>query len=224
MTATVIDTLRYADRLKQAGVEPGQAEGMSRALNDELTEGLVTRRDLNDAVTGLKGDLNDAVTGLKGDLNDAVTGLKGDLNDAVTGLKGDLNDAVTGLKGDLNDAVTELRGDIDGLGNRIDVLETKFDAKFDGVDGKFDGVDAKFDAVDARFEAMDAKFDAKFDALRSQNKYVFLVLALIAGLGLYNATAPHFLGKNVQADRSSLAVPTAQTTADPTSAATTPGS
>ena len=173
MTATVIDTLRYADRLKQAGVEPGQAEGMSRALNDELTEGLVTRKDLNDAVTGLKGDLNDAVK--------------------------------------------ELRGDIDGLGNRIDVLETKFDAKFDGVD-------AKFDAVDARFEAMDAKFDAKFDALRSQNKHVFLVLALIAGLGLYNATAPHFLGKNVQADRSSLAVPTAQTTADPTSAATTPGS
>ena len=202
MTATVIDTLRYADRLKQAGVEPGQAEGMSRALNDELTEGLVTRKDLNDAVTGLKGDLNDAVTGLKGDLNDAVTGLKGDLNDAVK----------------------ELRGDIDGLGNRIDVLETKFDAKFDGVDAKFDGVDAKFDAVDARFEAMDAKFDAKFDALRSQNKHVFLVLALIAGLGLYNATAPHFLGKNVQADRSSLAVPTAQTTADPTSAATTPGS
>ncbi|MDE0178124.1 MAG: hypothetical protein OXP36_05965 [Gammaproteobacteria bacterium] len=169
MTAAVIDTLRYADRLKRAGVEPGQAEGMSRALNDELTEGLVTRKDLDDAVTGLKGDLNDAVK--------------------------------------------ELRGDIDGLGNRIEVLETKFDSKFDGVD-------AKFDAVDARFEAM----DAKFDALRSQNKHVFLVLALIAGLGLYNAAAPHLLGKNVHADRSSLAAPTAQTTADPTKAASTPGS
>ena len=177
MTATVIDTLRYADRLKQAGVDPGQAEGMSRALNDELTEGLATRKDLDDAVTGLKGDLDAAVTGLKGDLDDAVT---------------------------------DLKGDIDGLGNRIDVLETKFDSKFD--------------AVDVKFEAMDAKFDAKFDGLRSQIKYVFLVLALIAGLGLYNATAPHFLGKNVQADRSSPAVPTAQTTADPTNAATTPGS
>ena len=154
---------------------------MSRALNDELTEGLVTRKDLDDAVTGLKGDLNDAVTGLKGDLNDAVTGLKGDLNDAVA----------------------ELKGDIDRLGNRIDTLETKVDTKFDAVD---------------------AKFDAKFDALRSQSKYVFLVLALIAGLGLYNATAPHFLGRNVPTDGSSLAPPTAQTTANPTNAAGTPGS
>ena len=228
MTTTVIDTLRYADRLKQAGVEPGQAEGMSRALNDELTEGLVTRKDLDDAVTGLNGDLNDAVTGLQGDLNDAVAGLQGDLNDAFTGLQGELNDAFTGLKGDLDhavtglkrdldEAVTELKGDIDGLGNRIDVLETRFDV----LETRFD---SKFDAVDARFEAMDAKFDAKFDVLRSQNKYVFLVLALIAGLGLYNATAPHFPGKTVQADRTTLAAPTAQTTGNPTNAASNPGS
>ena len=191
MTATVIDTLRYADRLKQAGVAPGQAEGMSRALNDELTEGLVTRKDLDDAVAGLKGDLGDAVAGLKGDLGDAVAGLKSDLNDAVV----------------------ELKGDIDGLGNRIDMLETKFDSKFDAVDAKFDG-------MGARFEAM----DVKFDALRSQSKYVFLVLALIAGLGLYNATAPHFLGKSVPADGSSLVAPTALTKGNPANAASTAGS
>ena len=41
--------------------------------------------------------------------------------------------------------------------------------------------------------------DAKIDALRSQNRYVFLALALIAGLGLYNATAPHSLGRMGQA-------------------------
>lgn len=134
MTATVIDTLRYADRLKQAGVESGQAEAMSRALNDELTEGLVTRKDLDDAVS-------------------------------------------------------ELKGDIGGLGNRIDALETKFDAKFDAIDTKFDAIDTKFGAVDTKFEAV----DTKIDALRGQIRYVFLVLALIAGLGLYNAIAPHFL-------------------------------
>ncbi|MXY58922.1 MAG: hypothetical protein F4Y41_21505, partial [Gammaproteobacteria bacterium] len=208
MTATVIDTLRYADRLKQAGVAPGQAEGMSRALNDELTEGLVTRKDLDDAVAGLKGDLDDAVAGLKGDLDDAVAGLKGDLGDAVAG-----------LKGDLNDAVVDLKGDIDGLGNRIDVLETKFDSKFDGVDARFEAMDVKFEAMDVKFEAM----DVKFDALSSQSKYVFLVLALIAGLGLYNATAPHFLGKSVPADGSSLVAPTALTKGNPANAASTPG-
>ena len=41
---TVIDTLRFANRLKEAGVEPGQAEAMSRAFNDELLEGVATKQ------------------------------------------------------------------------------------------------------------------------------------------------------------------------------------
>ena len=165
MTATVIDTLRYSDRLKQAGVDPGQAEAMSRALNDELTEGLVTRKDLDDAVS-------------------------------------------------------ELKDDIGGLGNRIDALETKFEAMETKFDSKFEAMetkfDSKFDAVDTKFEAM----DAKFDALRGQNRYVFLVLALIAGLGLYNATVPHFLDKGRRLDESNVAQAVAQT---PTVAATEHG-
>ena len=161
MTATVIDTLRYADRLKQAGVESGQAEAMSRALNDELTEGLVTRKDLDDAVS-------------------------------------------------------ELKGDIGGLGNRIDALETKFDALETKVDTKFEAMETKFGAMDTKFEAM----ETKFDALRGQNRYVFLVLALIAGLGLYNATAPHFLDRGTRLDVANVAQPVAQT---PTRAATNHG-
>lgn len=161
MAATVIDTLRYADRLKQAGVESGQAEAMSRALNDELTEGLVTRKDLDDAVS-------------------------------------------------------ELKGDIGGLGNRIDALETKFDALETKVDTKFEAIEAKFGAIDTKFGAV----DTKIDALRGQNRYVFLVLALIAGLGLYNATAPHFVDRGARLDESNVAQPVAQT---PTRAATNHG-
>ena len=144
MKATVIDTLRYANRLKEAGVEIGQAEAMSRALNDELTEGLVTMTDLDSAVSE--------------------------------------------------------------LGGKIDSLDAKFEARFAEVDVRFAEMDGKFDArfaemegkIDARFAKIDGKFeavDSKFETLRSQNRYVFLVLALIAGLGLYNATAPLLLGK-----------------------------
>ena len=147
MKATVIDTLRYASRLKEAGVEPGQAEAMSRALNDELTEGLVTKIDLDNAVSELGGKM------------------------------------------DALDAKFEVRfAEVDGRFAEVDAkfskMEAKFDARFAEMDGKFAKMDGKFEAV-----------DAKIDGLRSQNRYVFLVLALIAGLGLYNATAPHFLGK-----------------------------
>ena len=54
MTASIFDTLRYARRLEQAGVEPGQAEAMADALAVELVPNVVTRADLGNAVSELK--------------------------------------------------------------------------------------------------------------------------------------------------------------------------
>ena len=120
MEISVIDTLRYADRLKAAGVETRQAEAMSRALNNELAGGVATKQDLDRAVDELKGEIAN--------------------------------------------------------------------------------VDAK---VDARFEVMDAKFDSLRGKFETQGRYVFLVLALIAALGLYNAVAPHLVAMAPQTDAES---------------------
>ncbi len=113
-------------------------------------------------------------------------------------------------KRDLDSAVTKLKAEMaEGFANvdaRLDSMDAKFEAKFLAVDARFDAMDAKFDArfeaVDAKFEAMDAKFeamDAKFESLAgrfgTQSRYTFLVLALIIALGLYNAAAPHFMGR-----------------------------
>ena len=104
MNATVIDTLKFANRLKDAGVEGRQAEAMSRAINDELVGGVAPKDDLTHAVAELKAEV------------------------------------------------------------------------------------AKVEAMDERFDALNSKVD-------TQGRHVFLVLALIAALGLYNAVAPHFAGK-----------------------------
>ena len=48
MNATVIDTLRFANRLKAVGFDPTHAEGMACALGDELAERMLTRRDLDE--------------------------------------------------------------------------------------------------------------------------------------------------------------------------------
>ena len=86
------------------------------------------------------------------------------------------------------------------------------------MDGRFAKVDGRFGEMAGKFEAV----DAKIDALRSQNRYVFLVLALIAGLGLYNATAPHFLGRMGHAPSTQPihSVPAAQAPVPETSATT----
>lgn len=141
MNPTVIDTLRYANRLKDAGVDTRQAEAMAEAINDELTAGLATKVDVEHASAGLKGDLDAAVAKLEGDLDAAVAKLDGNLDRAVVELKGEIAREIT------------------------------------RVDGKIDAVDEKLDALDSKYEA--------------QGRYMFLVLALIAALGLYNAAAPH---------------------------------
>lgn len=61
MNPAVIDTLKFADRLKNAGFPPPQAEGLARALGEEMGERMVVKRDLDDAVQAINRDLNDAV-------------------------------------------------------------------------------------------------------------------------------------------------------------------
>ena len=58
MNATVIDTLRFADSLKAAGFKAPQAEGLARALGDELAERMLTKSDLDDALRPIHARLD----------------------------------------------------------------------------------------------------------------------------------------------------------------------
>ena len=145
MQATVIDTLRYANRLKDAGVDGVQAEAMAFAINDELVSGLATKGDIDRAADGFKADLDQAVGALRGELERAVGDLRTDMDNAIGGLRTDMDNAIGGLRTDMDHAIGDLRTDMAAL------------------NGKFE----------------------------TQGRYVFLVLALIAALGLFNAVAPH---------------------------------
>ena len=174
MEPNVIDTLRYADRLKEAGVESRQAEAMSRALNDELAGGVATKEDLDRTAAGLQGGLD----ALRADLDRAVVELKGEI--AKVDAKVDAKFGV------LNGKFETLDGKFDGLDGKFDGLDGKvaaLDGKVAALDGKVDGLDGKVAALDRKFAALDGKFE-------TQGRYMFLVLALIAALGLFNAVSP----------------------------------
>ena len=51
--STVIDTLRFSDKLQEGGFAPKQANALTLALSDELTEQLATKVD----ITALKADI-----------------------------------------------------------------------------------------------------------------------------------------------------------------------
>lgn len=48
MATTAIDTLRYARRLRDAGVPPDQAEAMADAIGSELVDQLATKADIRE--------------------------------------------------------------------------------------------------------------------------------------------------------------------------------
>lgn len=54
MATAAIDTLRYAERVKESGVEHATANEMARALNDELADHVPTKVDLERRFESLK--------------------------------------------------------------------------------------------------------------------------------------------------------------------------
>ena len=59
MTASApgFDTLAYARRLKEAGVDEAQAEAHAEAVRDAITEGVATKADLKTEIAPLKAEL-----------------------------------------------------------------------------------------------------------------------------------------------------------------------
>ena len=65
MAASIIDTLRDARRLMEAGVAPEQAEAMADALAVELVPNLVTKTDLGNTVSELKAGFTADIAALE---------------------------------------------------------------------------------------------------------------------------------------------------------------
>ena len=80
MMQTLINTLRFADRLKEAGFAAVQAEALARTLGDELTEQLPSKADFQDLRADfktLRAEFNALDAGLTGRMDALESGLTG---------------------------------------------------------------------------------------------------------------------------------------------------
>ena len=110
-------------------------------------------------------------------------------------------------KADLDAAIRLVRSDIaaldakvaaiDAKGNaldaRVDTLDgrvTALEAKVTALDGKVTALDGKVTAIDTKIDAIDKKFEARFNALRTQIRFVFAMLAALLALGLIDTVVP----------------------------------
>ena len=113
MAVLVIDTLRYATRLEKAGIERRHADAHAHALHDELAERMLTKEDLDQALTPIHVELAD---------------LRSDLRAMDT--KFEAMDAKFETKFEAMDAKFEAKFEA-------------MDAKFEAVDAQFVSVDQR---------------------------------------------------------------------------------
>ncbi len=163
MDANVIDTLRFADRLKDAGFDPPKADGLARALGEELADRVLTRID-HDAL-GLRIDGLDAKFDAKFEAMEAKFDAKFEAMEARF-------------------EAMETRFD-----TRFEAMEAKFDARLEGLEARFGGLEARFGGLEARFGGL----EAQFESLHTNLKFLMAVFAIgfsiVIGLGMYNVVA-----------------------------------
>ena len=196
MNATVIDTLKFADRLKKAGFEPRQAEGLTRALGNELAERMVTKRDLDDAVQTLDTTLK--TMDAKFEAKFAGLEPRFDAIDArFDGLEP--RDAIDARFDGLEPRFDAIDARFDGLEPRFDAIDARFDGletRFDAIDARFDGLAPRFDAIDAKLASQHREFSGKFNVLLGT---MALGFTLVIGLMGYSLFSPRFAGLNAGA-------------------------
>ncbi len=151
MSTTVIDTLRFADRLKEAGFEGPQAEGMARALGDELAERMLTRRDLQEALRPIDARFDS------------------------------MESRFDSMESRFDAMESRFDARFEAVDARFEAVDARFeavDARFDAMEDKFD---AKFDAMGAEIRSVHRELSGKFNVLVGVMALGFTLLAGLGG-------------------------------------------
>jgi hypothetical protein len=104
--AYAFDTLGYAKRLRDEGVTVPEAEAHAEAARDFVMAALVTRTDLDVAITSARSDL---------------AARHRDLEASVAAVRHDLDGSVTSLREEMAGIRRDFRAALDNMGLRLTV-------------------------------------------------------------------------------------------------------
>ena len=125
------DTLKFAKRLTDAGMDPRQAEAIVLGLSETDVSELASKADTAE----VRGEIADLGTDLKAE----IAGVRGGIAD----LGKDLRTEIAGVRGETADLRTELRTEIAGVKGEIGDLRTELRTEIAGVRGEMGGLKAE---------------------------------------------------------------------------------
>ena len=185
MKTPAIDTLGLARRLKNGGIESSDAETLASVLGDELTERMVTKHELAESEARVRADIG-ALAGRFETVDTKIETLTAVCTQTTAELEA-MRDEM-GAMATRDETAAEfkaVRNEMGAMATR-DEMTAEFKAVRNEMAAGFATVDAKFEMVDTKIEALDNK-------ISMQGRFVFLVLAIVAGLGIINAAGPYLL-------------------------------
>lgn len=195
MTAAVLDTLRCAQTLKDAGFAPKQAEATAQVLGDALAD-VATKEDLDRHTAMQKADLDRHTAMQKANLDRHAAMQKADLDR----LEAKLDDAVTGLNTKIDNATSAGKSNLEAA---FDRLETKIDAVIQRVHS----MEA---SMQKQFASIQEQLGSFRDQFRHQARVTYILLGIIAGLAFGDLVAPYLpSGKTPTAPPAAAESPTA---------------
>ena len=136
MAAIAFDTLKYAKRLKDAGVPDKQAEAEVEALAEALEvnlKDLPTKDDLTRETGLLRRDLKELETSLKRDMKELESSLKRDIKELEGSQKRDLKELETSLKHDLTESESRLKHENELMRLEMRDIERRMTIKLGGL-------------------------------------------------------------------------------------------
>jgi hypothetical protein len=96
-----IDTLAFAKKLKNAGIDEQHAEAIAEGITQGVTvdiSDLATKADLNEVELAMKADLNKVENSLRGEIKDLGAELRGEIKDLGAELRGEIAEVRMDLK------------------------------------------------------------------------------------------------------------------------------
>ena len=173
MSQPVVDTLQLSDAFRKTGMEPEQAEGMARALGEELGEHVAVKGDLQSGFRQVRSDLRAEIQQVRSDLGAEIQQVRSDLGAEIQQVRSDLGAEIQQVRAE----VQQVRSD---LGAEVRQVRCDLEAKIQAVDNKVDGLNWKLTFLVGGFGLL------------------LTVLTVISGMGLLDRAPPasHAVSEN----------------------------
>ena len=112
MIAPLFDTLKYVERLQDAGVPERQAKAEAEVLRDALSESLVTVLAGKEDIRIAKDELQGEIRAFREDLQGQIRVVKEELQDEIRTVREDLQGQIGALKEELHGEIRAIKEDI----------------------------------------------------------------------------------------------------------------